>query len=85
MCLRDIVWKYVDWMHVAQDSDNWRASSVGIVLGSGLDDRGSRVRYPAGAGNFSLHHPVQNGSGSHPVSYPMGTWCSLPGGKAAGV
>jgi hypothetical protein len=40
-----------------------RDSSVGIALGYGLDDRGSRVRFPAGAGNFSLHHRVQNGSG----------------------
>jgi hypothetical protein len=29
--------------------------------------------FPAGAGNFSLHHRVQNGSGAHPASYPMGT------------
>jgi hypothetical protein len=50
-----------------------RDSSAGIALGYGLDDRGSRVRYPAGAGNFSLHHRVQNGSGAHPASYPMGT------------
>jgi hypothetical protein len=48
-------------------------SSVGIALGYGLDDRGSRVRFSAGAGNFSLHHRVQNGSGAHPVSYPVGT------------
>jgi hypothetical protein len=50
-----------------------RDSSVGIALGYGLDDRGSRVRFTAGAGNFSLHHRVQNGSGAHPASYPMGT------------
>jgi hypothetical protein len=31
---------------------------IGIALGYGLDDRGSRVRFPAGAGNFSLHHRV---------------------------
>jgi hypothetical protein len=31
-----------------------RDSSVGIVLGYGLDDRGSRVRFPAGPGNFSF-------------------------------
>jgi hypothetical protein len=61
-----------------------RDSSVGIALGYGLDDRGSRVRFPAGAGNFSLHHCVQNGSGTHPVSYPMGTSGSFPRGKAAG-
>jgi hypothetical protein len=31
----------------------------------------SRVRFPAGDGNFSLHHRVQNGSGAHPASYTM--------------
>jgi hypothetical protein len=50
-----------------------RDSSVGIALGYGLDDRGSRLRFPVGAGNFSFHHRVQNGSGAHTVSYPMGT------------
>jgi hypothetical protein len=61
-----------------------RDSVVGIALGYGLDDRRSRVRFPARAGNFSLHHCVQNGSGAHPASYPMGTRGSFPGGKAAG-
>jgi hypothetical protein len=60
-----------------------RDSSVGIALGYGLDDWGYGVRFPAGAGNFSLHHRVQNGSGAHPASYPMGTKGSFPGGKAA--
>jgi hypothetical protein len=27
---------------------------------------------PAGAGNFSINHRVRTGSGTHPVSYPMG-------------
>jgi hypothetical protein len=31
------------------------------------------VLFPAGAGNFSLHHRVQDGSGAHPTSYPLGT------------
>jgi hypothetical protein len=62
-----------------------RDSSVGIALGYGLDDRGSRFRFPAGAGNFSLHNRVQNGSGAHPASYPMDTRSSFPGGKAAGA
>jgi hypothetical protein len=61
-----------------------RDSSVGIAMGYGLDDRGSRVRFPAAAGNFSFHHSVQNGSGAHPASYPMGTGGSFLGGKAAG-
>jgi hypothetical protein len=56
-------------------------SSVGTALGYGLDDACSRVRFPAGAGNFSLHR-VQNGSGAPPASYPMGTRGFLPGGKA---
>jgi hypothetical protein len=60
-------------------------SSVGIALGYGLDDRGSRVRFPTGAGNFSLHHRVQNVSGAHPASYPMGTADFFPGGEASGV
>jgi hypothetical protein len=62
-----------------------RDSSVGVALGYGLDDRGSRVRFPAGAVNFSLHNRVQNCSGAHPASYPMGTGGTFPGGKAAGA
>jgi hypothetical protein len=62
-----------------------RDSSVGIVLGFGLDDRGSRVRFPAGAGNFSFHHHVQTGSGAHPASYSMDNRGSFHGGKAAGT
>jgi hypothetical protein len=62
-----------------------RVCSVGIALGYGMDDRGSRVRYPAGAGNFSFHNRGQNGSGAHPASYPVGTRGSFPGGKAAGA
>jgi hypothetical protein len=60
-------------------------SSVGIVLDYGLDDRGSRVRFPAGAGKFSFHHRVQNGSGAHPASYPMDIRGSFPRGKVAGA
>jgi hypothetical protein len=60
-------------------------SSVCIALGYGLDDRGSRVRFPAGARNFSLHHRVQNGSGAYQASYPMGNRGSFLGGKAAGA
>jgi hypothetical protein len=62
-----------------------RDSSVGMAMGYGLDDWGSRVRFPAGAGNFSLHHRVQNGSGAHPASDPMGIRSSFPGDKASGA
>jgi hypothetical protein len=62
-----------------------RYSSIGIATGYELDDRGSRISFPAGAGNFSLHHRIQNGSGAHPTSYPMDTGVSfLGGGKVTG-
>jgi hypothetical protein len=53
------------------------------TLGYRLDNRGSRVRFPAGAENSSLHHRIQYDSGAHPASYPMGTGGSFLGGKAA--
>jgi hypothetical protein len=43
------------------------------------------VRFSAGTGNFSLHHRVQNGSGAHPPSYPMGTGGFFPRDKATGA
>jgi len=41
--------------------------------------------FTVGAGNFSPHHSVQNGSGAHPASYPMDTGGSFAGDKATGV
>jgi hypothetical protein len=61
-----------------------RDSSVGVALGYGLGDRGSRVRFPAEAGNFSLHHRVQNGPEAHLASYVTGTGGSFPENKVAG-
>jgi hypothetical protein len=61
-----------------------RDSSVSIETDDGLNNRMIGVRFPAGAGNFSLLHSVQTGSGVHPASYPMSTGGSLPRGKAAG-
>jgi hypothetical protein len=48
----------------------------------GLDDRAIRVRFPAGAKDFSSVLCVQTGSGAHPASSPMGTGGPFPGGKA---
>jgi hypothetical protein len=61
-----------------------RDSSVGIALDYGLDDPGPRVRFPAGAGKFSLHHRVQNGSGAHRASCPVGTGALSLGVKRPG-
>jgi hypothetical protein len=49
-----------------------RDSSVGIGTRLPAGRLVSRVQFLAGAGNFSLHHRVRNGSGAHPASYPMG-------------
>jgi hypothetical protein len=57
----------------AKDSVKSRDSSVGIALGYELDDKCSRVRFLAEAGNFFFHHRIQNGSGAHPASYLMDT------------
>jgi hypothetical protein len=49
-----------------------------------LDNQGSKVWFPVGAGNFSLYHHFQNGSGAHPASYPVGTRGSFLGVKRLG-
>jgi hypothetical protein len=56
-------------------------------LGYGVDGRGSRFRFPTWAGNFSLHHRVQRGSGpTQPpiqwVSVSLSLWVKRPGHKA---
>jgi hypothetical protein len=53
-----------------------------VATGYGLDDRVSGVRFPVGAGNFSLLRRVQTGSGIHPVSYLMCNWGSSHGGQS---
>jgi hypothetical protein len=50
-------------------------SVYGVVTGWTIG-----VRFPAGTGNFSLHHRVQTGSGAHPDFYPTGTGGSFLGG-----
>jgi hypothetical protein len=76
-----IIYRYKYVTHFINVCD----SSAGIVLGYRMDDWVSGVQFLAGAGNFSLHHRVQNGSGAHPTSYPMGTRGSFCGGNAAGA
>jgi hypothetical protein len=70
----------IDLHHSGVDLRKYRG-----IMGYGLDDWGSRVPFPAAAGNFSFHQCVQNGSGAHSASYPMGTRGSFPGSKAAGA
>jgi hypothetical protein len=55
-------------------------------LSYGLNDADSGVRFPAGAGKFSVLHPIQTGSGAHSAFYIMGTGGSFPvkGGERPG-
>jgi len=53
-------------------------------LGYGLEYWGS-IFGRNKQGIFSLRHRVQTCSGVHPVSYPMGTGGSFPGGKVTGA
>jgi hypothetical protein len=41
------------------------------------------VRFLIGVRYFYLPHIIQTGSGAQPASYPLGTGCSFPDGKAA--
>jgi hypothetical protein len=59
---------------------NPRDSSVGIALGYGLDDRGSRVRFPAGLGIFLFTTASRTALG--PTQPPI-QW--IPGALSLGV
>jgi hypothetical protein len=45
----------------------------------------TRVRFLAGAGNFTLDHHVQTSSVAHLAFYPIGTRGSFARGKVAGA
>jgi hypothetical protein len=78
-----LIWNRIREFGIEYPSINSRDSSVGIALVYGLDDRGSRVRFPAEAWKFSLRHRIQNGSGAHPAFHPMVFRGTFPWGKAA--
>jgi hypothetical protein len=80
---RASVFFFIVFMFLPHTTSSSHDSSVSIALGYGLDNWGTRVWFLEGAGNFSLHHHVQNGSGAHPDSYPVGTRGSFLGGKVA--
>jgi hypothetical protein len=75
---KTLTWMFMTYLCHCHDS------SGGIALDYGLDDWGSRVRFLVGAGNFSLHHCAQNGSGL-PSLLSNGYQVSFPGVKAAGA
>jgi hypothetical protein len=71
--------------HRKQEDFFNRVSSVDMATDCGLKDRMIGIRFPAGAGNFSLHHRFQTISGAHTASYPMDTGGCFPGSKATGA
>jgi hypothetical protein len=85
-CLADciIVQSYIVKLIVSHLIKKFPAILWNPKLGYGLEDRGSRIRFPVGTENFTFHHRVQNGSGAHPASYPTGTRSSFPGVKWPG-
>jgi hypothetical protein len=72
---------HVVWWNLIHRTSTLRA----LQCGRFFRIKDLRVRFPAGDGNFYLHHRVQNGSEAHPASYPMGTRGFFPEGKAAGA
>jgi len=75
---------WVQQYHIQQVKSSFKFGEFLLLFTLRILCLPSRVRFPAGAGNFSLHHRVQNGSGAHPVSYPMDTRGSFLGVKRAG-
>jgi hypothetical protein len=69
ICLLGVVLNSIDTLF------NFRRS-VGMAIDYRLDDQMIRVRFLAGAGNFSPQH--------NPASYPVGTGCSFLGVKQLG-
>jgi hypothetical protein len=55
------------WSHTS--TPQYVVMAWSLIKISSLDDRGTRVRFPAGPGNFSLHHRVQ--TGSEPTQSPI--------------
>lgn len=53
--------------------------------GHGLDDHGTAIQFPTGAGNFLLHCTVQLGRGACPASCLLGTSGSFPGHSMWGM
>jgi hypothetical protein len=76
---------FVSAVHINTNEKCNAEEKVIVILVMQFYEELALVNGRAGAGNFSLHHRVQNGSEAHPASYPMGTRGSLPGCKAAGA
>jgi hypothetical protein len=63
------------------------AGTIGVGIADSVFSRAgwSRVRFPLGARDISLHHNVQTGSKVQPAFYAIRIEHSFPGGKAVGA
>jgi hypothetical protein len=68
-----LVAQLIAWVPVEGYGQIWR-----------MRDSDLNTHHLAGAGNFSLHHRVQNGSRAHSASYPVGTGALFLGVKRQG-
>jgi hypothetical protein len=93
LCFRNVcyvhtikyIFRWTEFLYISNCPDlELLEAYVRELINIGMDDRGSRFQFPAGAGNFSLHYRVQNGSGAHLTSYPMGTRGTFLGVKRPG-
>jgi hypothetical protein len=83
---RNTVWQFINkFREIGLVSVAPRSAWPTVSTENKVLNRGSRVRFLAEAGNFSTNHCVQNVSGAHPASYPMGTRGSFSGRKATGA
>jgi hypothetical protein len=73
----------IDINHITKAYSVKSGTRIAQWYSAGIRAGRSGVQVLARAGNFSLHHHVQTGSGAHPASYPMDTRGSFPGGKVA--
>jgi hypothetical protein len=71
-----ILTKYLKYILIL----SYNGAGIAEWYSDGLRAGRSGVRFPAGAGNFSLYHLVQTGSGVHAAYYLMG-----PGALSLGV
>jgi len=74
-------------LHLFNAPWRWRVVIAQSVQGLcyGRDDCGSRIRFPEGAGDFSLHTASRTALGSIQPPIQWGTRVSFPGGKTAGM
>jgi hypothetical protein len=74
----------LDLKHDRRESLNTRIHFCTQALNQSENSYNWKKVRPTKLNISSLHHRVQNGTGAHPASYPLGTTGSFPGVKRPG-